>query len=81
MTDRRVAANPKTDKPVLGIDIGGSGIKGAPVDLAIGEMTTKRLRIETPKKSTPKNVAKVVGEIVDNFTDVIGNGPIGCWYR
>jgi polyphosphate glucokinase len=63
--------------PVLGIDIGGSGIKGAPVDLATGEFTTKRLRITTPQKSTPKNVAAVVGEIVDNFSQIIGDGPIG----
>ena len=40
--------------------IGGSGIKGAPVDLRTGEFTGKRLRIDTPKKSTPENVAKVV---------------------
>jgi polyphosphate glucokinase len=63
--------------PVLGIDIGGSGIKGAPVDLATGEFTSKRLRITTPQKSTPKNVAEVVGEIVENFSQIIGDGPIG----
>jgi polyphosphate glucokinase len=69
---------PVRSAPVLGIDIGGSGIKGAPVDLATGELTSKRLRIETPKKSTPLNVAKVVGEIVANFAEDIGpDGPIG----
>lgn len=66
-----------TDRPVLGIDIGGTGIKGAPVDLKIGEFTTDRLRIDTPKKSTPENVADVVGEIVEHFKDIIGDGPIG----
>lgn len=66
-----------TQRTVLGIDIGGSGIKGAPVDLDKGEMTTDRLRIDTPKKSTPKNVAEVVKEIVDHFSDTIGDGPIG----
>jgi polyphosphate glucokinase len=66
-----------TDRPVLGIDIGGTGIKGAPVDLAIGEFATDRLRIDTPKKSTPKNVAAVVAEIVQHFLPVIGEGPIG----
>ncbi len=66
-----------TDRPVLGIDIGGSGIKGAPVDLETGEFSTERLRIDTPKKSTPKNVAKVVEEIVNHFLPIIGDGPIG----
>ena len=65
------------NKPVLGIDIGGSGIKGAPVDLATGELTADRLQIATPEKSTPKNVADVVGEIVDHFADQIGDGPLG----
>ena len=68
---------PVRSAPVLGIDIGGSGIKGAPVDLATGELTTKRMRIPTPAKSTPQNVAEVVGEIVANFADAIGDGPIG----
>ncbi len=65
------------NKPVLGIDIGGSGIKGAPVDLATGELTTDRLKIATPEQSTPQNVAKVVGQIVDHFSDQIGDGPLG----
>jgi polyphosphate glucokinase len=64
-------------RPVLGIDIGGSGIKGAPVDLTVGELIVDRLKIETPSSSTPKNVAKVVGQIVDHFADQIGDGPIG----
>jgi polyphosphate glucokinase len=68
---------PVRNPPVLGIDIGGSGIKGAPVDLATGELATKRMRIPTPAKSTPKNVAAVVGDIVANFADAIGDGPIG----
>ncbi len=50
--------------PVLGIDIGGSGIKGAPVDLSTGEFASKRLRIPTPEKSTPENVAEVVCHFV-----------------
>lgn len=61
----------------LGIDIGGSGIKGAPVNLETGEFATERLRIPTPKKSVPKNVAKVVAEIVEHFADVVGDGAIG----
>lgn len=51
----------------LGIDIGGSGIKGAPVDLETGEFADERLRIPTPDPSTPEAVAKVVREILDHF--------------
>ncbi|SDD53138.1 polyphosphate--glucose phosphotransferase [Auraticoccus monumenti] len=65
------------DNAVLGIDIGGSGIKGAPVDLAKGEFTSKRLRIDTPEESTPARVADVVAQIVEHFADQIGDGPIG----
>lgn len=62
---------------VLGIDIGGSGIKGAPVDLAIGDFAAERLRIETPGESTPENVAAVVAEVAAAFADQIGDSPIG----
>ena len=58
-----------TSNFALGIDIGGSGIKGAVVDLAAGDFATERLRIDTPQESTPANVAAVVGEIVDGFAD------------
>lgn len=62
---------------VLGIDIGGSGIKSAPVDLETGEFAAPRLRIPTPKKSTPRNCVDVVAEIVEHFEDQIGDSPIG----
>ena len=48
----------------FGIDFGGSGIKGAPVDLGTGEFAADRVRIETPTKATPENVAAVVAELV-----------------
>lgn len=62
---------------VLGIDIGGSGIKGALVDLKKGDFATDRLRIPTPEQSTPQNVAGVVKQIVDHFADELGKGPVG----
>lgn len=62
---------------VLGIDIGGSGIKGALVDVSTGELTTKRHRIPTPDESTPENVAEVVAEIARHFD---WQGPIGCTF-
>lgn len=61
----------------LGIDVGGSGIKGAPVDLETGEFIGDRLRIPTPAKSTPDNVAAVVKEIIEEFAPVIGDAPVG----
>ncbi|CAM2973093.1 ROK family protein [Saccharomonospora xinjiangensis] len=58
----------------FGIDIGGSGIKGALVDLDKGELIGDRLRIDTPKPSTPEAVADVVAEIVRHFG---WEGPVG----
>jgi polyphosphate glucokinase len=45
----------------FGIDIGGSGIKGAVVDVATGRLLTERRRVPTPHPATPDAVAKVVG--------------------
>lgn len=62
---------------VLGIDIGGSGIKGAPVDLELGDFAEPRLRIATPQPSSPKNVVAVLREIIEHFSGSIGDGPVG----
>jgi len=51
----------------LGVDIGGSGIKGAPVDLKKGKFLHDRHRIPTPHPSTPHAVAKVVAEVISAF--------------
>ncbi|YAL82084.1 polyphosphate--glucose phosphotransferase [Dermacoccaceae bacterium W4C1] len=61
----------------LGIDIGGTGIKGAPVDLKKGEFATDRLRIPTPEVSTPEAVGDIVEQIVDHFADLIGDEAVG----
>lgn len=62
----------------LGIDIGGSGIKGAPVDLTTGEFLEERCKMSTPSKSTPEAVAKIVEEIAAKFTDTLpADAPIG----
>ncbi|GEA85426.1 MAG: ROK family protein [Cellulomonas sp.] len=63
----------------FGIDIGGSGVKGAPVDLAKGEFADDRLRIPTPQPATPDAVAATVGEIVDSF-DLDKKVPIGITF-
>ena len=62
---------------ILGIDIGGSGIKGAPVDIKKGVLADKRYRIPTPQPSEPEAIADVVAEIVQHFE---WHGPIGCTF-
>ena len=62
---------------VLGIDIGGSGIKGAPVDIKKGKMLSERHRIPTPQPSKPKDVARVVNKIIRYFA---WDGPVGCGF-
>ncbi|MCM4170144.1 ROK family protein [Arenibacter sp. TNZ] len=62
---------------ILGIDIGGSGIKGALVNMETGEMITERFRIPTPKSRKPKPMAEVVAKIVEHFDY---KGPIGCGF-
>ena len=62
---------------VLGIDIGGSGVKGAPVDSLTGTLTRERLRIPTPQPATPKAIATVVKDIVEHFG---WKGNVGCGF-
>ncbi|TDD39654.1 ROK family protein [Nonomuraea terrae] len=62
---------------VLGIDIGGSGVKGAPVDTEAGTLAAERVRIPTPEPSTPEAVAGVVAEIVRHFS---WDGPVGVTF-
>jgi polyphosphate glucokinase len=62
---------------VLGIDIGGSGIKGAPVDVTTGTVLEERWRVPTPSPSEPAKVAAVVREIVDHFS---WQGPVGLTF-
>lgn len=64
-------------KDILGIDIGGSGIKGAPVNVQTGEFTAKRFRLPTPQPSTPTAVAGVVAKVAKHFK---WQDPIGCTF-
>ena len=61
----------------FGIDIGGSGIKGAPVDLTTGEFLLERVRIPTPQPSTPKAVAKTVAQVLAQFGEDVKGLPVG----
>ena len=70
-----------TASTVLGIDFGGSGIKGAPVHLRKGALTESRFRIETPNPSSPDACAAVIAEIAAKFAPVVGtDSAIGITY-
>lgn len=64
-------------KEILGIDIGGTGIKGAPVDVENGSLLAPRFRLLTPSPSKPKPMAETVAEIARHFA---WTGPIGCGF-
>jgi polyphosphate glucokinase len=62
---------------ILGIDVGGSGIKGAIVDIESGQLISERIRLVTPDPSTPKAVAKVIKKLVKQFDY---QGPVGAGF-
>jgi polyphosphate glucokinase len=62
---------------ILGIDVGGSGIKGAPVDTETGQLLAERIRIKTPKKGEPEPIAEVVNQIAQSFN---WKAPIGIGF-
>lgn len=65
-----------SEPSAFGIDFGGSGIKGAPVDLGIGEFSADRVRIETPRHATPQKVAEVVATVVER-ANLSPDGTVG----
>lgn len=62
---------------ILGIDIGGTGIKGALVDISNGQMTTDRIRIPTPQPAKPHSVATVIAQLCKQFD---WRGAVGCGF-
>jgi polyphosphate glucokinase len=62
---------------VFGIDIGGSGIKGAPVDTESGEFVKERVRIKTPQPATPEAIVSTAVEVV---READWQGPVGCGF-
>lgn len=62
---------------IFGVDIGGSGIKGAPVDLDRGDLAQERHKVLTPHPATPDGVADKVREVVEHFG---WTGPIGATF-
>jgi polyphosphate glucokinase len=65
---------PSGTTTAIGVDIGGTGIKGAPVEVARGAFAADRVRILTPSPATPDAVTRTVGEVLDRLD---GTGPIG----
>jgi polyphosphate glucokinase len=59
----------------FGIDFGGTGIKGAPVDLGSGDFAAERVRVKTPERSTPPNVAGIFVDLLAQFPEC--RGPVG----
>ena len=80
------------DRFAIGIDIGGTGIKAALVDTATGQLAFKRVRVLTPKPSTPIAVAEAISEVIEMLTskalelEVVDDRasldalPIGCGF-
>ncbi len=62
---------------ILGVDIGGSGIKGAIIGTKTGALVTERHRIATPQPATPVTIAKTLKKLVTHFD---WEGPIGCGF-
>ena len=62
---------------ILGIDIGGTGIKGAVVNVDTGELVSERHRIPTPKGANPEAVSNTIKELIDHFQ---WNGKVGCGF-
>lgn len=62
---------------ILGLDVGGSGIKGAVIDTQMGRLITERHRIETPHPASPEAVVETVVKIVEHFS---WSGLVGCGF-
>jgi polyphosphate glucokinase len=61
----------------FGLDIGGSGIKGAPVNMETGELSGERIKIDTPKPATPEAIVETAAKVVSRAG---WDGPVGCGF-
>jgi polyphosphate glucokinase len=81
MTAADPGAPTGTASAALGIDVGGTGVKAALVDIATGELLSKRVRLKTPVPATPQAVAATVGEVVAQIAaerELPFQLPVGC---
>jgi polyphosphate glucokinase len=68
---------------ILGIDIGGSGVKGAPVDLTQGQLAADRYRLETPQPADVEQLVKAVGAVAEHLRaqgQLDAAGPVGITF-
>ncbi|WP_306317838.1 MULTISPECIES: polyphosphate--glucose phosphotransferase [unclassified Streptomyces] len=65
---------------IFGVDIGGSGIKGAPVDLERGDLAQERHKVLTPHPATPEGVADGVKQVVEHFADDVRPDRVGITF-
>jgi polyphosphate glucokinase len=63
------------DRIAIGIDVGGSGIKAAAVDVDAGQFISERLRVATPDPSTPEAVIATIGRLARRLAKANGLGP------
>jgi hypothetical protein len=75
--DKQTARRKHPARSALGIDIGGTGIKGAPVDMVHGTLLEDRFRLDTPQPAKPEAVAEVVGQVAKHFE---WTGPVGITF-
>src|SRR6201995_5652814 len=65
---------------ILGIDIGGSGVKGAPVDTVRGELLAERYRLPTPQPSDVTSIVEAVAEVAAQFEGGDGFDRVGITF-
>jgi polyphosphate glucokinase len=64
----------------IGIDIGGTGIKGAVVDLASGELLSNRVKLSTPKDGRPHDIVETTRKLLDTVSSGVGDLPVGVCF-
>ncbi len=64
----------------IGIDIGGTGIKGAVVDVGTGDLVSERVKVATPPGGEPDDIVAAVVEMVDGFGEIADSAPVGVCF-
>lgn len=69
-----------TTRLAIGIDIGGTGIKGALVDVVTGELASERMKVATPAGGEPEAIVEAVAAMVDTIDDTAESAPVGVCF-